>query len=184
MIVLAPFAPLAAQQPPQPSASGTVITSAIHVFGMQYGAWLMTAFDSIPASKYGFKPSPQQMSVGNVAQHLEGANYLLCSAFGGMPHAMTAKDSLPDSVKAMWPKDTLVARLKASFDFCHRAMETVTDAKLVDSLPRLFGQPGKVVRARYVDIFVLDLVDHYSQIANYMRIMGMVPPSAYPKPKM
>jgi hypothetical protein len=42
----------------------------------------------------------------------------------------------------------------------------------------------KMVRARLVDIFVLDLVDHYSQIAIYMRLNGMLPPSAYPRKPM
>jgi hypothetical protein len=40
------------------------------------------------------------------------------------------------------------------------------------------------VRARLAVVFVTDLVDHYSQIANYMRINGLVPPSSYPRPKM
>jgi uncharacterized damage-inducible protein DinB len=180
--LILPLASVAAQQAPQPSAPGTVITSAIHGFGMQYGAWLMTAFDSIPADKYGYKPTPKQMSIGEVAAHLEGANYLLCTKFSGTSHPMTARDSTPDSVKAMWPKDTLVARLKASFAFCHTALSAVTDAQLTDSMPGFGGR--KMVRARLVDIFVLDLVDHYSQIAIYMRLNGMLPPSAYPRKPM
>jgi hypothetical protein len=28
----------------------------------------------------------------------------------------------------------------------------------------------------------MDLQDHYSQIANYMRLLGMLPPSALPRP--
>jgi len=182
-VLIFPAALLGAQQAPAPSAPGTVITSAIRGFGTNYAGWLMTAFDSIPAAKYGFRPTPVQMTVGTVAGHLESANYALCTRFSGMAHPMTAKDSSADSVKGQWPKDTLVARLKASFEFCNKAFETVTDANLVDSMPG-FAPGRKMVRARLVDIFVLDLVDHYSQIANYMRIMGMVPPSAYPRPRM
>jgi hypothetical protein len=181
-----PHAMLLAQAPaaPVPSAPGRVITETMHASATLYSGWLMTAFDSIPAAKYGFKPTPVQQSVGYVAQHLEGANYYLCTRFAGMTHPETAKDSLADTVKALWPKDTLVARLKASFDFCQRAFATVTDANMTDSIPA--GAPGsgrKAVRARAVLIFVLDLVDHYSQIANYMRLNNMVPPSSYPKPK-
>lgn len=169
---------IAAQQP------GMVITTALRNESQDYAGLLMTAFDSIPAAKYGFRPTAIQMSVGDVAQHLEYANYLLCTLFGGMPHPQTAKDSLPDSVKARWPKDTLVTRLKASFAFCKAALDKVTDANLLDSVPT--GPPfraKKNPRARLVILFMTDLVDHYSQIANYMRLNGMVPPSAYPKPK-
>jgi DinB superfamily len=174
-----------AQQPaPMAGAGGMVITTALRNESQQYAGWLMTAFDSIPASKYGFRPTPPQMTVGTVATHLEYANYLLCSYMGGMPHAMAAKDSLPDSVRAAWPKDTLVARLKASFAFCKAAFDKVTDANLADSVAT--GPPfrkNRNARARLVILFTTDLVDHYSQMANYMRMMGMIPPSSYPPPK-
>jgi hypothetical protein len=174
---------LLAQQPmaPVPSGPGMVITGTMHTSAMLYGGWLKTAFDSIPAAKFGFHPTPQQQSIGYIAQHLEAANYLLCSRFGGMTRPVTAKDSLADTIKAQWPKDTLVARLKASLAFCHAAFAVVNDANLTDSIAA--GPPGsgrKSVRARAVLIFVLDLVDHYSQLANYMRLNGMVPPSSFP----
>ena len=178
-------APIGAQQfAPVTGPPGKLITTALYNESQQYATWLMTAFDSVPAHKYGFKPTAVQMSVGNVAQHLEYANYLLCAPFSGTPHVFSAKDSLPDSVKAMWPKDTLVTRLKASFAFCKAAFDKLTDASLADSIPT--GPPfraKKNVRARLVILFTTDLVDHYSQMANYLRAMGMIPPSAYPTPK-
>ena len=150
----------------------------------RYGGWLAQAFDSIPASKYNYKPTPVQMSVGNVAEHLESANYQLCALMNGDTRTMTAKDSLADSVKALWPKDTLTARLKASLAYCDAALSRVEDAKLADAIAA--GPPGSgrtVPRARYLIIYVMDLADHYSQIANYMRLNNMVPPSALPRPR-
>ncbi len=169
----------------QPSAAppANPITGSFKQFGDTYGRWLRMAFDSIPADKYSFKPTPVQQTVGYIAQHLESANYGLCSRFSGIAHPMTARDSLADTVKASWPKDTLVARLKASFDFCDAAMAKVNDANLAEQIP--VGPPGSgrtVDRSRLVLIFVLDLVDHYSQIANYMRLNGMIPPSALRRP--
>jgi len=156
------------------------ITDSFKGFGF-YGNWLVAAFDSIPANQYGFKPMPVQQSVGYIAQHLEDANYQLCAIFGGVPRTTTAKDSLADTVKARWPKDTLVARLRASLLFCRDAFERITDSNLGDLTT--VGPPGATrtfPRARYVILFVTDLADHYSQIANYMRQLGMVPPSALP----
>ena len=173
---------LAAQQPmaaPPPNP----ITLSFKNAGAQYARWLTAAFDSIPATKYGYKPTPIQMTIGSVAQHLESANYQLCGIFGGVKATPTAKDSTADTVKAMWPKDTLVARLKASFAFCDNAIASVDDAKLSEQIP--FGPPaaGRTgTRARFVLVYVTDLVDHYSQMANYMRGMGMIPPSALPRP--
>ena len=170
-------AALAAQQPATPQTNP--ITAAFAASSGRYAGWLTAAFDSIPASKYGYRPTPAQQSFGYIAQHLEDANYQLCTRFGGMPHPTTAKDSLADSVKARWPKDTLSARLKASFAFCDAAMARVSDATLAEPLPAGPAGSGRTVpRARYVLAFVTDLADHWSQVANYMRLNGMVPPSA------
>jgi hypothetical protein len=176
---------LAAQQPAaapqQPTANP--ITLAFRTSGARYAGWLASAFDSIPASKYGYKPTPVQQSVGYVAQHLENANYQLCSRFGGPAYAMTARDSVADTVKAAWPKDTLVSRLRASFAYCDAAIARVDDAKLTEEVPA--GPGGRTAaRARFVLGYVTDLVDHYSQIANYMRLNGMVPPSSQARPRM
>jgi hypothetical protein len=171
---------LAAQQPP--ASQPDPITTSFKLVGGRYAGFLIAAFDSIPANKYGFKPTPAQQTIGYVAQHLEGANYQLCEAFGGPKRQMTARDSLADSIKAMWPKDTLTARLKASFAYCDNALATVNDAKLSDMLQLPPGSGRSTVRARFVLIYVVDLVDHYSQMANYMRLSGMVPPSALPRP--
>jgi hypothetical protein len=37
-------------------------------------------------------------------------------------------------------------------------------------------------RMNYLLGHAMDLQDHYSQIANYMRLKGMLPPSALPRP--
>ena len=96
---------------------------------------------------------------------------------------MTARDSTADSVKATWPKDTLVARLKASFAFCDAAVATLDDAKLAEALTvGPATAPRLVVRMGSVLTYVTDLVDHYSQMANYMRLNGWLPPSALPRP--
>ena len=90
-----------------------------------FGSRLVTAFDSIPAARYDYRPTPAQQTVGYIAQHLENANYGLCERLGDRKAPRTAKDSLADTVKARWPKDTLIARLEASLRFCDDAMERV-----------------------------------------------------------
>lgn len=152
-------------------------------FGQPYGGWLLMAFDSIPASQYGFRPTPVQQSVGFIAQHLENANYGLCSQFGELKPVKSARDSLADTIKARWPKDSLIARVRASLVFCRDAIETLTDAQLADEIT--YGTPSgpqTVLRVRYLILLVTDLAEHYSQLSSYMRLLGLVPPSALPRP--
>jgi hypothetical protein len=102
-----------------------------------------------------------------------------------MKFTRPAKDTeTADSVKAQWPKDTLVAQLKASFDFCQQAFAQLSDAGLAEQTSMTFrGQTRNVTRASMVLGHALDLGDHYSQIANYMRLNGILPPTALPRPE-
>ena len=106
------------------------------------------------------------------------------SAFGAMKATRPEKDTAtPDSVKAKWPKDTLVTKLKESFDFCEKAFAQLDDAKLADQVTMTFGgQSRPTPRAGMVLGHVVDMADHYSQIANYMRLNNMIPPTALPRP--
>jgi hypothetical protein len=146
------------------------VMNAFDTFTALFGSRLRTAFDSIPASRYDYRPTSPQQTIGFIAQHLEGANYALCEQMSDLKHPRTAKDSLADSVKAQWPKDTLTARLAASFRFCDSAMARV---------PMLDSEG----RARTLLAFETDLAEHYAQLSGYMRQLGMVPPSALPPRK-
>jgi hypothetical protein len=86
-------------------------------------------------------------------------------------------------VKATWPKEKLVSKLKASFTFCENAFAQLDDAKLGDQVSMTFGANTRnVTRAGMVLGHALDMADHYSQIANYMRLNNILPPTALPRP--
>jgi uncharacterized damage-inducible protein DinB len=157
------------------------VVMSFKFFAVQYGGRLVAAFDSIPASRYAYRPTPVQQSIGFIAQHVEAANYGLCERLGVSRPNRFPKDAAPDSVKAAWPKDTLVARLRASLAFCDSAVSRLTDSQLTQPMP--YGPPGsdlKAVPSRTLLGFVTDLAEHYSQLASYMRLLGLTPPSALP----
>jgi hypothetical protein len=161
---LAAQAPAAAPLSTDSMPDGVVLSFAR--FADIFGGRLVAALEAVPAARYGYRPTPAQQTVGYIAQHVEDANYALCARFADVERpAPTAKDSLADSVKARWPKDTLVARLRASMRFCDAALDRV---RRVDS-PAL---------ANSLLAFETDLAEHYSQVAAYMRLLGLVPPSA------
>jgi hypothetical protein len=173
---------LAAQQPATPQASPIMAAFKNRIATLHRN--IAQAFDSIPESKFGYKPTPAQLTFGYIAQHVASDSYVFCGNFGAMKPTIDARDtSTPDSIKARWPKAELVSKLKASFAFCDQAIEQVTDATLPDSISFTYaGTARKSTRVNMVLLHALDLADHYSQIANYMRLNGMLPPSALPKP--
>jgi hypothetical protein len=147
---------------------------------------LAQAFDSIPASLFGYKPTPAQLSIGYIAQHLAADNYFFCNNFSDRKATVPERDtSTPDSVRATWPKDSLVAKLKAANAFCDEVMAQLEDSRVSElvTVTAPNGQTRQVPRINYLVGHTIDLADHYSQIANYMRLNNMLPPTALPRPR-
>lgn len=134
------------------------------------GKNLMAAADEFPAAKYGFKPTPAQMSFGDIVVHLSQGNDLLCGTIGGMKAPARAKVAATDS------KDALVARLRETFAFCDHALAGLDDSKLAEAFP-MFGGP-MMSRAAIMTLTTADWADHYSQSAIYLRLNGLLPPTA------
>jgi hypothetical protein len=183
--ILALALPLSLPAQASPGAQANPITTTFRGRTMGLQRILAQAFDSIPESKYSFKPTPAQLSIGYIAQHLASDNYFFCNQFGAMKATIPAKDSTTaDSVKAGWPKDSLVAKLKASFAYCESAFAQLDDAKLAEPITLTFGtRTQQTSRAAMALGHALDMADHYSQIANYMRLNSLLPPTALPRPK-
>ena len=183
ILLLALPASLAAQQPPAGPPTNP-ITTVFRGRTMNFQRNLAEAFDSIPEAKFSYKPTPAQQTIGFIAQHLAGDNYFFCNNFGAMKATLAAEDTATaDSVKAQWPKEKLVSKLKTSFKFCEDAFAQLDDAKLADQITMTFrGQTRPTTRASMVLGHVVDMADHYSQLANYMRLNNMLPPTALPRP--
>jgi hypothetical protein len=177
-----PLALAAQQTPAGPQANPITAAFRGRTLGLQRN--LAQAFDSIPESKFGYKPTPSQLSIGYIAQHVASDNYLFCNNFGAMKATLPATDTtIADSIKAKWPKDTLVAKLKASLTFCENAFAQLDDSKLAEPISLTFnGQTRNSTRVVMVLGHALDIADHYSQLANYMRLNNILPPTALPRP--
>lgn len=174
---------LAAQQPTAPLTNPITTAFRNRTAGLRRN--IAQAFDSIPESKFSYKPTPAQMSIGDIAQHVAADNYFFCNNFGEKKATLSDKDkNTPDSVKATWPKDTLVAKLKASNAFCDEAMAQLDDTKIAEimTVPGPNNTTRQVGRVNYTLGHSIDLADHYSQLANYMRLNGILPPTALPRP--
>jgi hypothetical protein len=164
----------AVQGAPRPaeSVANPVVWSARQIYTRQEKVIVASA-EEMPAEKYSFHPTPEQRSFGWIVSHLAGSNGGLC--------AILSDGKAPDTVKVAETasKADLQAALKASFDFCDTVMANLTDAKLGDTVT--FFRGDKVPRARALIEITGDLEDHYSQMAGYLRLSGLLPPSAAPK---
>ena len=135
---------------------------------------MVAAAESMPAEKYGFKPTPEMNTFGHLVMHITQSNNLLCSKISGAA-APDAKMAESDG------KEKLVAGLKASFEFCGTALANVDDSKLGESMVLFGNRPAS--RAAALIALSDGWNDHYGAEAIYLRLNGILPPTAQPAPK-
>ena len=164
---------VAAQAPQAPQGAGAV-SNALLATWQRYSQNMPAAGDLMPAEKFGFKPTPDQMSFGEILAHEAESNETLCSAMAG-----GAKPPSESAAGATAPKADLVARLRKSFETCRGVVAGLTDNTLGDSVPFFGGR--KATKARAAVALAQDWADHYAQAAMYLRLSGILPPSARPR---
>jgi DinB superfamily len=130
------------------------------------------AIDAMPADKFTYKPTPDQVTFAHLVAHIANSNYTLCAKAANLP------DAKVDEAKETDGKDKLLAAAKASFDFCGEALGKMDDTKLGDNI-ELFGR--QLPRAVAALAIASSWADHYAAAAMYLRLNNILPPSAQPK---
>jgi hypothetical protein len=163
-------------QTPAPAAASTTPVSDALRFGLARSAKNMSAAaDAMPADKYSFKPTPDQMSFAHLQIHIADSNNLFCSKVSGIAAPEGTKLTETDS------KEKLLAALKNSFEFCTTSLAKVDDSHLTDSIPLFNGRSFS--RAAVMFILAGSWADHYSAQSMYLRLNGLLPPTAEPAKK-
>ena len=130
----------------------------------------IAAVEAMPADKFNYKPTADQMTFGHLVAHMVEANNALCSGAAAVQAPKVEPVNESDS------KDKLVAALKASFDFCSDALAKMDDSKLSETTDGPGGQ--QLSRARFALGIASNWADHYAEAAMYLRLNGLLPPTA------
>jgi DinB superfamily len=131
------------------------------------------AVEAMPADKFSYKPTPDQMTFAHLVVHIVGFNNSFCAKAADVPAPKAEEPKETDS------KDKLVAAVKASYAFCDEAVGKMDDSKLADSIEIFGGRQAP--RAMASLILASGWADHYAAAAMYLRMNGITPPSAQPK---
>jgi hypothetical protein len=173
-----------AQQPPAVPAdrsplaeTGTVanpVSGFVKAGVARYQKNMVAAAEAMPAEKYVFKPSPEMNSFGHLIMHIAETNNTFCSKIAGQT-APEVKIAETDS------KDKLVAAVKDSFAYCTTALAKVDDSKLGEQFVLFGGRP--ISRGGALVALGGSWTDHYATQAIYLRLNGILPPTAQPEKK-
>jgi uncharacterized damage-inducible protein DinB len=153
------------------SAQGDPMAAALRATHDMIKDNIMKAAEKVPEDQYGFKPAPDVRTFGQLVGHVANANYMICSRAAGEKSPATA-----DVEKTMSSKADLSAALKASFDYCDATYAKMTAEKGAEMVDFFVG--GKQPRLAVMAFNNGHNWEHYGNIATYMRIKGMVPPSS------
>ncbi len=123
---------------------------------------LEAAAEAMPANKYGFKLTEGQMSFAEWINHSTERNYADCATLKG--------EAPPDAAKkaaGLKEKAEVSQALKDSFAYCAAAIEGIDDQKVLASPQMTYSLLHVVVHNNEI----------YGNIAGYLRVSGIVPPS-------
>jgi uncharacterized damage-inducible protein DinB len=167
-------------------AAGTMIEPGKSLDGLLkiYEGEIMGAVNAMPADKYSFAPSaaifkPEQKvdylspndkgvrTFGQMVAHIAQANYYFFGiTWGAKPDAnvkgMADLTSKEDAVKA----------LAGSFAYAHQQLATLTAANAFASVK------DDSTRTSMAAFGIAHMCDHYGQLAEYLRMNGIVPPAS------
>ncbi len=128
---------------------------------------VLKSAELMPADAFTSKPLPDVRTYARILNHVTEAQLTSCNVMNGDAPGKPPADT--DD------KATIVAALKASFDACDKAYGALTDANLADVMT-IF----KSKRSRISVVWGNTSHDseQYAQLALYLRLKGITPPSS------
>lgn len=155
-----------------PNTSNPVV-STVRQLEERQSKNLIGAADEMPADKYSYHPTPEQMTFAHLVIHVAEANNGMCARIAGDQPRET-KLSETDS------KDVLTKAVRDSFAYCEQVLAKADDSTLGQPVAFSGGRTG--TRATALISLAAGWADHYSAAAMYLRLNNLLPPSAQKVP--
>jgi uncharacterized damage-inducible protein DinB len=139
------------------------------------GEFTLAVAKAMPADSYNFRPNPDEMSFGHVMAHIGQANLGACAVASGLERpAVPAKlAALLRDEHSDVDRDSAISFLETSFDFCNRAVDSMTPAKL----DAMVGPANrKMTGYEWLWSYFTHTAHHRGQAEVYLRVKGIKPP--------
>lgn len=175
-------APAAAAAKPAPASEptpGKAVDGSFQLVEQQF----VGAAEAMPEEKYGFAPKDGEFkgvkTFAEQVKHVAAVNYFLgATILGEKPPVEVGNPEVgPENLKT---KGEIVTFLKNSFAYAHKAVGSVSAAKATTSIKFPFGE-GNTTPLGLATILAFHGMDHYGQMAVYLRMNGIIPPASRKK---
>jgi uncharacterized damage-inducible protein DinB len=145
------------------------VTDVVRTLFPEHRKNIVAAFNAMPEDKYAFRPTPDLMTFGELAVHIASANIYYCRRLGGAAPSF-------ERPKATASKKELMQLLDHAFDYCAPIVSAARDASLAD--PSQVASGTAPTRALTLIELISGMDHHYGQAAGYLRLNGVLPPTA------
>lgn len=176
MLTLSPsrFAPILAVALALPALAQSTLHDSLVKHWKTTEEFTLAVAQKMPADSYGFKPVPAELSFGQLMVQIAGANLNACSLASGMkgpavPQTLSA--ALKDE-KLGIEKDAAIKFLTDTFEFCNKAVASMTPEKL----DAVVGTSRKMTGFEWLWAYFTHTAHHRGQAEVYLRVKGITPP--------
>jgi hypothetical protein len=137
------------------------------------------AAEAMPEDKFNFAPTEGEFKgVRTFAQqikHVAAVNYEVAAAIlEQKPPIDLNGEAGPASITS---KADIIKFLKDSFAYVHKAIATINETNLTETVMSPFGE-GKITRLGMASVLSWHAYDHYGQMVVYLRMNGIIPPAS------
>ena len=126
---------------------------------------LLETADVMPASEFGYRPTPAIRTFGELLGHLANTQFNNCSIAKGEPNPRAGADNEQRTTKA-----DLVQALKDSFAYCDGVYASLTDESALQFVAQ---GPNQVMRGYALMNNVWHDTEVYGSVATYLRLKGL-----------
>jgi len=159
-----------------PGMAQTTVKDALIKHWKVSGEFTLAVATAMPADGYNFRPSPEEMSFGQLMAHIAGVNQNACANASGLPRP-ELKGKIAEWAKATQKvdvdRDSAVEVLKSSFEFCNQAVTSMTPERL----DKVVGPPARNLTGyEWLWGYFTHTAHHRGQAEVYLRVKGIKPP--------
>jgi uncharacterized damage-inducible protein DinB len=141
------------------------------------GEFTLAVANAMPAESYTFRPTPEEMSFGQLMAHIAGADRNACANVSGLtppPYFPAIEAFAKDTAKTEVSKDAATQFLKDVFDFCGKAIAEMPAA----NADKVVGPPNRnLTGIEWLWSYFTHTAHHRGQAEVYLRLKGIKPPA-------
>jgi uncharacterized damage-inducible protein DinB len=140
------------------------------------GEFTLAVAAAMPADSYNFRPTPEEMSFGELMAHIAMADRNACTNASGLsapalPPAIETWSK--DAGKVDVSKDAATSFVKDIFDFCGKAVTEMPTA----NADKVVGPPNRnLTGIEWLWSYFTHTAHHRGQAEVYLRLKGINPP--------